>query len=73
MDVWTEVLGIQRVGRDDNFFARGGTSLSCFRAIELIRRRTSVRLSPRVLLTGTLAQAAEQLAGRHAVHGAVNG
>ncbi len=71
MDVWTEVLGVERVGRGDNFFARGGTSLSCFRAIELIRRRTKVRLSPRVLLTGTLAQAAEQLAGQHAVQDAV--
>ena len=73
MDVWSHVLGVSHVGRDDNFFARGGTSLSCFRAIELIRRRTKVRLSPRVLLTGTLAQAAEELAGEHAVqHAAVN-
>ncbi len=60
-DVWQEVLGLVRVGRDDNFFGLGGTSLLCFRAIETVRRRTGVRISPRALLTGTLSQAAAQL------------
>ena len=60
-DVWQDVLGIARVGRDDNFFGLGGTSLLCFRVIETMRLRTGVRLSPRALLTGTLSQAAAAL------------
>jgi hypothetical protein len=60
-DVWRDVLGISVVGRDDNFFGLGGTSLLCFRAIERVRERVGVRLSPRALLVGSLAQAAAGL------------
>ncbi|TRX76806.1 non-ribosomal peptide synthetase [Pseudomonas mangiferae] len=36
-DLWRRVLGISRVGRDDNFFALGGHSLLATRAVSLAR------------------------------------
>ena len=61
-EIWREVLGTVPVGRDDNFFALGGTSLLCFRVIERLRVRAGVRISPRAMLLGTLAQTAVALA-----------
>jgi non-ribosomal peptide synthetase component F len=37
-DVWTKVLGVSRVGRRDNFFDVGGTSLLAAEAAEELRR-----------------------------------
>lgn len=35
--VWSDLLGIERVGREDSFFALGGDSLSATRAISRLR------------------------------------
>lgn len=64
--VWKSLIGCEQVGRRDNFFQLGGTSLLCFRAIELIRVETSVRLSARTLLVGSLAEAAVELSQQRA-------
>lgn len=36
-EVWREVLGIERVGETDNFFALGGDSLSCLKVMSRMR------------------------------------
>jgi aryl carrier-like protein len=38
-EVWSEVLGVERVGRWDDFFALGGHSLLIMRLVERMRRR----------------------------------
>ncbi|WP_457489056.1 phosphopantetheine-binding protein, partial [Tardiphaga sp. P5_C10] len=36
--IWSEVLGVEKVGRHDNFFELGGHSLLAVRIIEHMRR-----------------------------------
>ncbi len=58
-----EVLGIDRVGRNDNFFDLGGTSLSGLQVVARLKERFGA-LSPVVLFeASTVAQLAELLAG----------
>ncbi len=60
-DTWKAALGVDRVDVRDNFFMLGGSSLLCFRVLEQLRQQSGISLSPRVLLLGTLEQAAAQL------------
>ncbi|WP_418515016.1 non-ribosomal peptide synthase/polyketide synthase [Delftia sp. PS-11] len=46
--VWAEVLGLQRVGRGDNFFALGGDSILSLQIVSRLRRH-GWKLSPRQL------------------------
>ncbi|WP_248751506.1 non-ribosomal peptide synthetase [Pseudomonas sp. MWU15-20650] len=65
--LWQELLKLDRVGRDDNFFALGGHSLL---AVKLIERMRQVDLSADVrVLFGqpTLAALAAAVGGRHEV------
>ncbi|KAB2653575.1 MAG: AMP-binding protein, partial [Verrucomicrobia bacterium] len=50
-DLWCRVLGMARVGPDDNFFDLGGHSLLSMRLMDQIRQVFAVDLSPRVLFT----------------------
>ncbi len=58
---WADALGLERVSAHDNFFDLGGYSLLAFRMIDSLMAERGVRLNPRVLLLGTLQQAAAQL------------
>ncbi|MBA3757188.1 MAG: hypothetical protein H0X02_13650 [Nitrosomonas sp.] len=42
--IWQEVLGVERVGETDNFFALGGDSLSSLKVMARIRGLTDVKL-----------------------------
>jgi yersiniabactin nonribosomal peptide synthetase len=65
--IWGQILGSERIGRDQSFFALGGDSLSATRLVETLRQRLSIDLSLRRLFTaptvaGLSALIAEQLA-----------
>lgn len=49
VQIWTEVLGIDRVGIDDNFFEMGGHSLLVFQVISRVREAFGVDLPLRAL------------------------
>ena len=62
--IWTELLGVERVSRHDNFFALGGHSLLAVQMIERLRR-LGLTLSVRALFdTPTLSVLAQSL-GQH--------
>ncbi|GJG89207.1 hypothetical protein tb265_43880 [Gemmatimonadetes bacterium T265] len=63
--LWQEMLGASYPHATDKFFDLGGHSLLCFRFIDRVARECGVRVSPRVVLLGTLEQVAAALdAGR---------
>ncbi|WP_018786782.1 non-ribosomal peptide synthetase [Micromonospora sp. CNB394] len=45
-DIWSELLGLDRVGIEDNFFALGGDSITTIQVVSRARR-VGVSLSPR--------------------------
>ncbi|MEV0252350.1 amino acid adenylation domain-containing protein [Nocardia sp. NPDC050712] len=55
--VFEEVLDIERVGLDDDFFALGGTSLVASQAVHLLRARTGVELRVQGFFLGSTVQA----------------
>ncbi len=59
--LWQEMLGVPRAGLADNFFDLGGYSLLCFRFVDRAARETGARVSPRIVLLGTLQQVAAAL------------
>jgi amino acid adenylation domain-containing protein len=46
-DLWCRLLGVQRVGLDENFFDLGGHSLLSLRLLEQIQQLFQTRLAPR--------------------------
>jgi len=57
-DIWKSLIGVDRVGVNDNFFDLGGHSLLAMRAVIEIEKRLGVRLNVRRLIFETLAQVA---------------
>ena len=70
--IWSELLGIERVGRHDDFFSLGGHSLLVLRLVSELAQRFGARLPVgTVFLRPTLAALAEAIGdGRLAREGA---
>jgi len=70
--IWETVLGIERIGIHDNFFALGGHSLSATRVVSLVRKSLGLELPLKVFFSaqtlGDLAQKIVQLAGKVVVY-----
>ncbi|HZY17564.1 MAG TPA: SDR family oxidoreductase [Ramlibacter sp.] len=52
-DVWRELLGVDEVGRDDDFFALGGHSLAAVRLFARIRKQWNLDLPLATLFQGS--------------------
>jgi amino acid adenylation domain-containing protein len=65
--IWMDLLKVDRVGANDNFFDLGGHSLLALRAAARVNERTGWRIQPRDLFTQTLGQLAASLQVREAV------
>jgi amino acid adenylation domain-containing protein len=58
--IWSEVLGVERIGVEDNFFELGGDSLRRLRLTSRINAAFDIELTPRDVQTeGTIAALAE--------------
>ncbi|PSL53321.1 non-ribosomal peptide synthase protein (TIGR01720 family)/amino acid adenylation domain-containing protein [Saccharothrix carnea] len=49
--IWSEVLGVPRVGVDDNFFELGGDSILSIRVVSRLRAEFGVAVSPRAVFS----------------------
>lgn len=70
----SELLGIDKVGRNDDFFALGGNSLLAIQAVTRLRKEFGVELPMRALLFGTptvagIAEVIEQSMIEHNMDG----
>lgn len=64
--VWREVLGVDRLGRSDNFVALGGDSMLATKVVVHVRTRLDIDMSLRELFAApTIAALAAALADRH--------
>ncbi|MGN9779208.1 hybrid non-ribosomal peptide synthetase/type I polyketide synthase [Micromonospora sp. H33] len=57
-EVWAGILGVDRVGVHDNFFALGGDSLLAMRAVVHLRKALDVQVPIRVLFDSPTLEAA---------------
>ncbi|WP_240528921.1 non-ribosomal peptide synthetase, partial [Streptomyces humi] len=75
-DAWAEVLGVDRVGVDDNFFDLGGDSISSIRVVARVREHnvhvTAAQLFDHQTVAG-LASVAAAESGADADQGVVSG
>lgn len=60
-EIWSRLLGLENIGRHDNFFALGGHSLLAARLVDEMERALGVRLP----LTAVLEEATIASMGRH--------
>jgi len=62
VEIWQEILGIERIGVHDNFFALGGHSLMAARLIVTIRDRLGLNLPFKILFANpTIAKTASRI------------
>ena len=61
-EIWTEVLGVERIGVHDNFFALGGHSLMATQVISRVRSQFELEIPLRDLFQSpTIARLAERI------------
>ena len=61
-EVWSEVLEVEPVGRDDSFFDLGGSSVQAMRVAARVRARLGIEVDADSVLTAdTLAEMAAQI------------
>ena len=61
-ELWRDLLGVERIGRDDDFFTLGGHSLLATRLTSRLRDRLQVEVPPQLVFqTPQLAALAEAL------------
>ena len=53
-EIWSEVLGVEQVGRHDNFFELGGHSLLAVTLINKVNKLFSTSLSVRIIFESAL-------------------
>ena len=61
--IWAQVLGLERVGRDDNFFEIGGDSILSLQIVSRARKH-GWRLSPRQVFEAQTVAGLARVAGR---------
>ncbi|HEX6471812.1 MAG TPA: non-ribosomal peptide synthase/polyketide synthase [Streptosporangiaceae bacterium] len=66
--IWAEVLGLDRVGVEDNFFALGGDSIVSIRVTARLRAAFDVELSPRAVFTHPTVERLAAVCARAAGH-----
>jgi len=65
-EIWSELLGVERVGVHDNFFELGGHSLLAMRVLSRVRQVFAVELPPQtIFVTPTMARMAWQVEDLH--------
>ncbi len=65
-EVWSEVLGINRIGRNQNFFDLGGTSLQAARMTSILSERLGLRVPTAMVFDlADIAGIAERLVQLH--------
>ncbi|MCF8781843.1 non-ribosomal peptide synthetase [Rhodococcus ruber] len=69
--VFAEVLGVERVGLDDDFFALGGNSLNATQVVARLGAALDAQVPVRVLFESSTVQALAVAVERHAGSGAV--
>jgi len=64
--IWSELLGVEKIGRTDNFFDLGGHSLLAMRSVAAIEALLGWKVAPRRLIYESLQQVArEENLGSH--------
>jgi amino acid adenylation domain-containing protein len=62
VNIWKDLLGVEKIGINDNFFELGGHSLMVMRIVSAIRKEFAVEIPIRDIFNyPTIAQLAEQL------------
>src|SRR5690606_27405052 len=59
--MWREILGVEKISADDNFFDLGGHSLASIRVIAWAKRTHEVTLHPLSLVTDSLVKIAREI------------